>query len=77
MKRSEMVCRTCINFDESGLCRFGPKPLAFGSVDAPFTITADPHQHWCAQGQWHEWSERYREMESFCWGEWEDKEEHP
>jgi hypothetical protein len=61
MKRSEMTCSSCIKFDGSH-CRLGPKPH---QVD-------DPQSRWCAQGQWHEWSERYREMEPFYWGEWQE-----
>lgn len=62
MKRSEMVCKSCIK-QEAGQCRLDPES---------FDI-AEPETHWCAQGQWHQWSERYREMEPFYWGEWEDR----
>jgi hypothetical protein len=61
MKRSEMVCSKCIKF-EGTQCRLDPEVLPLN----------DPGRHWCAQGQWHEWSERYQEMEPFYWGEWEE-----
>lgn len=61
MKKSEMVCVKCIKFDGS-TCRLDPKPCPI----------EDPQAHWCAQGQWACWSERYQEMEPFYWGEWED-----
>lgn len=60
MKKSEMVCRSCIKFDEA-CCRLGPAPI---HID-------EPDKHWCAQGIWHRWSERFLEMEPFYWGEWE------
>ncbi len=60
MKRSEMVCSKCIKFD--GSCRLNPGPIP---ID-------DPAKHWCALGQWHQWSERYQEMEPYYWGEWEE-----
>ncbi len=59
MKRSEMVCSACIKFD-SQLCRLMPEPIE----------VEDPESHWCAQGQWQKWSDRYHEMEPFYWGEW-------
>jgi hypothetical protein len=61
MKKSEMVCNTCIKF-EGTQCRLDPEVLPVN----------DPENHWCAQGQWQEWSERYQEMEPFYWGEWEE-----
>jgi len=61
MKRSEMVCSKCIKFDGTW-CRLRPQAV---QVD-------DPDAFWCAQGQWHQWSERYQEMEPFYWGEWEE-----
>ncbi|MEW6114098.1 MAG: hypothetical protein AB1664_18335 [Thermodesulfobacteriota bacterium] len=63
MKRSEMICETCIKFDRTR-CRLQPEPIP----------VADPDKHWCAQGQWEQWSERYQEMEPYYWGEWEDTE---
>jgi hypothetical protein len=61
MKRSDMTCSNCIKFD--GLqCRLDPEPW---SVE-------NPDVHWCAQGQWQQFSERYQEMEPFYWGEWEE-----
>ncbi len=62
MNRSEMVCRSCIKFDET-CCRLGPDPI----------LINDPDKHWCSQGIWHQWSERFQEMEPFYWGEWEDR----
>ena len=63
MKRSEMNCVKCIKFDGSR-CRLSPAPLPIN----------DPEEHWCAQGQWHAWSDRYEEMEPYFWGEWEEGE---
>lgn len=60
MKRSEMVCTSCIKFDGSR-CRCLPQPL---SVEEPQT-------NWCTKGQWQKWSEQYQEMEPYYWGEWE------
>ncbi len=62
MKRSEMICSSCIKFDGSH-CRLNPEAHP----------VRDPQTHWCAQGQWHEWSERYLEMEPFYWGEWPEE----
>jgi hypothetical protein len=62
MKRSEMICNTCIKFDGSH-CRLAPDSYPVN----------DPQVHWCAQGQWHEWSDRYQEMEPFYWGEWPEE----
>ncbi len=61
MKRSLMVCRNCVKFENED-CRLNPEPVP---VD-------NPDEHWCAQGQWHEWSERYQEMEPYYWGEWDN-----
>ncbi|MBI4965364.1 MAG: hypothetical protein HY913_18960 [Desulfomonile tiedjei] len=61
MKRSEMICTKCVKFDGTS-CRLQPQPI---QVD-------EPAGYWCAQGQWHQWSERYQEMEPFYWGEWEE-----
>jgi hypothetical protein len=61
MKREEFVCTRCIKC-ANGDCRLNPEPFAL----------LDPDSHWCAQGQWHQWSERYQEMEPYYWGEWED-----
>ena len=61
MKKSEMVCKSCIKH-KGGQCRLDPETLDI----------AEPDTHWCAQGQWHQWSERYREMEPFYWGEWDE-----
>jgi len=61
MNRSEMICGNCIKFEDCH-CRLDPHPVA---IDEPDT-------HWCAQGQWQQWSEKYQEMEPFYWGEWEE-----
>ena len=62
MQRTEMVCDNCIKFD--GIkCRLNPDPVQI----------AGPQMHWCSQGQWRQWSERYQEMEPYYWGEWEDQ----
>ena len=73
MKRSEIVCVKCIKF-EVGQCCLYPKRLAIGSVDSPDIINANPEIHWCSNGVWHEWSERYKETEPFYWGEGEDED---
>jgi len=54
-----MICTGCIKFDGTA-CRLQPTQLAI----------TDPNVHWCAQGQWQQWSERYNEMEPYFWGEW-------
>jgi hypothetical protein len=61
MKRSEMVCKSCIKFD-GRYCRLSPEP----------EFLAGAASHWCAQGEWRGWSDRYQEMEPFFWGEWDD-----
>lgn len=63
MKRSEMICRSCVKF-EHGQCRLDPEPRRIG----------DPMTHWCAQGEWTRWSERLQEMEPHFWGEWQMEE---
>jgi hypothetical protein len=62
MKRSDMICSACVKFDGSD-CRLNPESHR----------VTDPQTHWCAQGQWREWSERYQEMEPYYWGEWEEQ----
>ncbi len=62
MKRSEMICKGCIKFD-GAMCRLYPDPLRIES----------PERHWCAKGQWQQWSQRYQEMEPYYWGEWEEE----
>jgi hypothetical protein len=61
MKKASMVCAACIKRNASQ-CHLGPDAVHIGSPDT----------HWCAQGVWHQWSERYQEMEPFYWGEWDD-----
>jgi hypothetical protein len=61
MERSEMICTNCIKFDGNA-CRLDPRA----------DVVEDPDNHWCAQGQWQAWSERYQEMEPYYWGEWEE-----
>jgi hypothetical protein len=61
MTRTEMVCTKCVKFDGEQ-CRLNPVPVDI----------INPVGHWCSQGQWNEWSERYREMEPFYWGEWDE-----
>jgi hypothetical protein len=61
MTRVEMVCRKCIKL-ENDQCRLNPVPIDI----------SDPDRHWCAKGQWNEWSERFRETEPFYWGEWDE-----
>jgi hypothetical protein len=61
MNRSRMICSACAKFDGT-LCRLNPTPLP---VDEPAT-------HWCSHGMWHQWSERYQEMQPYFWGEWQD-----
>ncbi len=62
MRKSSMKCRTCIKFQETE-CHLGPKAVKI----------KEPDKHWCAQGQWPEWSDRYQEMEPYYWGEWEEE----
>ena len=61
MKRSSMVCRTCIKRQDTE-CRLNPASVPIEEADS----------QWCAQGVWHQWSERYQEMEPYYWGEWEE-----
>ena len=70
MKKSEMVCRKCIKF-EKGCCHLKPRKLFFGTIENhPDIVNYNPDVHWCAEGVWHEGSDRYKEM-PFFWGEWE------
>jgi hypothetical protein len=62
MKRDEMTCKSCIKFDGT-MCRLYPEPA---EIDGPGS-------HWCAKGQWQQWSQRYQEMEPYYWGEWEEE----
>ena len=62
MKRAEMVCTACIKFD-GGMCRQHTEPLRI----------ENPQSHWCATGQWQQWSERYQEIEPYYWGECEEE----
>jgi hypothetical protein len=61
MKRADMTCSHCIKFDAQ-CCRHTPHAVPI----------LEPEAHWCAQGQWHQWSERYQEMEPYYWGEWHE-----
>jgi hypothetical protein len=85
MKREDMTCINCIKFDpetpsrrEIGVmgrgpqtevpepaCRLDPNPYRF--IDSPYS----PRTHWCSQGEWREWSERFGESLPILWGEWE------
>ena len=60
MQRKDMICKKCIKFD-GDQCRLHPEPIDIDEVES----------HWCAQGQWLQWSERFQEMEPYYWGEWE------
>lgn len=68
MKKSEMVCIGCIRYGD-GACRLGPQPLYFSES------AYDPKTHWCAQGEWQDWSDKYQERIRYYWGEW-DEDEH-
>jgi hypothetical protein len=59
MKREDMTCVNCLNFDPNAKrlyrdtakprCKFHPYPQTFcEDGDIPF----DPASHWCAQGKW-------------------------
>ncbi len=63
MKRSQMICSSCIKFDD-GLCRLDPEVRRI----------EQPCNHWCAQGEWRLWSERAQETEPFFWGDWQQEE---
>ena len=69
MKRSDMVCEKCDRF-EDGFCRLEPIPKR---LEAPLYRFC-PDKHWCAQGEWRQWSERYGEWERFGWGGWDEEE---
>lgn len=60
MKRGEMKCSACINFDD-GCCHL--EPSAFKVVS--------PDSHWCSRGVWLMWSHRFRVFEQCYWGEWD------
>ncbi len=61
MYRTEMKCTECVKFDTTH-CRLNPVPLRI----------PNPSGHWCSQGLWHRWSDRYEEFEPYYWGDWED-----
>lgn len=65
MKRSYMVCDNCIKLIH-GFCMHEPIPVDL-SAQGLYTNT-----HACAQGMWHEWSDRFNTTEPYYWGEWED-----
>jgi hypothetical protein len=60
MEKSHMVCAGCIKFHETE-CRLSPLPQP----------VASPETHWCSHGEWSVWSQRFREMEIYRWGDWE------
>lgn len=62
MKRADMVCKTCTNFNPPEECRLNP---------VPEKITA-PDAHWCAHGVWRAWSERWRDYENLSWSDWNE-----
>lgn len=64
MRKEEMVCVKCIKYeDPCAMCHASPIPQQVSDYD--------PDRHWCAQGEWHVWSERYKEFLRYKWGEWE------
>jgi len=80
MKREDMVCENCIKFDSNGPssellgslavgpeCRLNPQPYLF--KDSPY----DPKSHWCAQGEWTLWNDRFECSMAYLWGEWTDQ----
>jgi hypothetical protein len=79
MKREEMVCSKCLNFND-GACFLNPKPILLSG------LYVDVDKHWCAQGQWAEVVEEDRDWKSPTgstqlvrvrlrvvrrWGEWD------
>jgi hypothetical protein len=64
MKKSEMICETCISFDKRGDRMCHEKPI-------PWNLAADgydPQKHWCAQGSWRH---PYKSDTFIYWGQWE------
>ena len=82
MKRSEMVCRTCLCF-ENGWCRLTPNPLwllriewtpedGWSGMSFGTEHPTVPDRHWCGSGKW-----PYDDSncQTFLgWGEWEDND---
>ncbi len=56
MKRSDMVCKNCVN-QQGNACHLWPKPQLITTALPGllgFTIDRSPKTHWCAQGRWKE-----------------------
>jgi hypothetical protein len=66
MKRSEMVCRTCLNFEE-GWCRLGPEPVDLHEKGVDWKA---PIRYWCGSGRWKGSSGAIWE-----WGDWTEETE--
>jgi hypothetical protein len=64
MKKSEMICETCISFDKRGDCMCHEKPIPWNLVADGY----DPQKHWCTQGSWRH---PYKSNEFLYWGQWE------
>jgi hypothetical protein len=62
VKRSEMVCNGCSNFHPPAQCRFNPK----------VEVIHAPDRHWCAQGVWRGWCEKWKDYERVYWGDWDE-----
>lgn len=74
MKKSDMVCRKCIKFTEDSASPITSRERFQCRYEPLVRIIVDPIAHWCAQGQWEEWSERHECWVSYHWGEHDDKE---
>ena len=85
MKREDMVCANCLNFDpetETGrMIEVIGHPADSCQEPAcrlhpqPYLFLDSPYtpiRHWCAQGVWRERHDRYQEWVEYRWGEWED-----
>jgi hypothetical protein len=53
MKREEMVCEKCVNYENDN-CRLNPEPIPIKKLveKYPDSHLIGPHNHWCSQGQW-------------------------
>lgn len=72
-----MVCRTCINF-KPNVCCLNPIFVPFSTTGIGSSkdfIKESPDIHWCAQGEWHAYSERHKETLKYFWGEWEEEKQ--